>query len=125
MEGELLPKTSCGLLSFCTFGILFLTTRSAKHTTWRLWFAFILYFWDIIFNCFLKNAVALFGCGLLSFCTFGILFLTGIRNYIYARQLWFAFILYFWDIIFNQLNAHGTVRTVVVCFHFVLLGYYF
>ena len=169
----------CDLLSSdsyrnCIFEIL-KTTRHC-HRCWhlRLWFAFILYLWNIENNkrkfskaglmvviCFhlvslkywkqlslvktslpigcdllsscifeiLKTTIARRSgrahcCDLLSSCIFEILKTTAEVNLPTIAVLWFAFILYLWNIENNAAWWFKSSRSVVICFHLVSLKYW-
>ena len=138
----------CELLSKCIFGISFTMKKCRFEWEFWLWIAFKMYLWHIVYNkaiglvtdtvvvnCFQNVSLAyrlqwqihLLGgglcCELLSKCIFGISFTICCKNGFYGRQLWIAFKMYLWHIVYNFLCVLIGYPLVVNCFQNVSLAY--
>ena len=138
----------CELLSKCIFGISFTILDIKFKIGIMLWIAFKMYLWHIVYNflssnlhyfivvnCFQNVSLAyrlqskkfffdtVSSCELLSKCIFGISFTIKTAFIIPFWQLWIAFKMYLWHIVYNLRTAWKYKREVVNCFQNVSLAY--
>ena len=95
----------CELLSKCIFGISFTISIQLRNDCQSLWIAFKMYLWHIVYNLnvlFLQERI---GCELLSKCIFGISFTIKYSGSNAKNQLWIAFKMYLWHIVYNTGNT--------------------
>ena len=138
----------CELLSKCIFGISFTIFDGLSQRYRRLWIAFKMYLWHIVYNlrfdgnqfafvvnCFQNVSLAYRlqyiepvrtfnnSCELLSKCIFGISFtMIDLLLYLFTT-LWIAFKMYLWHIVYNPKRTGKKPITVVNCFQNVSLAY--